>query len=83
MIKKFILILLISAIFTTVGYFVFTTLGTVQEPDVFATLDGWGVEPFKGSFEMRGDVELTTSYIDTDEANAASVKSGDKGEIIK
>lgn len=44
---------------------------TVQEPDVFHTIDNWGVEPFKGSFEMRGDVALTTLYVATDEANVS------------
>lgn len=51
--------------------FVARSFATVQEPDVFHTIDGWGVEPFKGSFEMRGDVELTTSYVETDEANVS------------
>ena len=49
----------------------FKAFATVQEPDVFHTLDGWGVEPFKGSFEMRGDVALTVSYVETDEANVS------------
>lgn len=43
----------------------------VTKLDVLHTTDGWGVEPFKGSSEIRSSAVLTTAYVDTDVVDTA------------